>query len=99
MPISGSSSVVPIPNYTVPSTGTELPTFNFIAGWVLMITILVFISKNRFGYVIIYYSLLLMIIIILVTEYQQIAPLLANIQTIGQFNTSSSSTQSTTTNV
>jgi hypothetical protein len=88
MPISGSNATV-LPASTVSTVtpnDTELPTFNFIASWVVLITILVLASKSRIGYVIIYYSLLLMILIILLTEYQTFVPYLNNLQTIGQFD-------------
>jgi hypothetical protein len=90
MPISGSNAVTPLPPGTSgeASNDTELPTFNFIASWVLLIGILVLVSKSRIGYVIIYYSLLLMILLILLTEYQTFVPYLNNIQTIGQFDAS-----------
>lgn len=80
------------PTVTAPPSGSDalLPTFQFVAGWVLLITFLVFVSKSRLGYVIIYYSLVLIILFILVTEYQQITPYINAIQTIGQFNTSKS---------
>jgi type IV secretory pathway VirB3-like protein len=90
MPISGSNATAtttPITDGNT-STDTELPTFNFIASWVLLIGILVLVSKSRIGYVIIYYSLLLMILLILLTEYQTFVPYLNNIQTIGQFDQS-----------
>jgi hypothetical protein len=92
MPISNSSSAQNINTNTSVSSDPELPTFNFIAGWILLITILVFASKSRIGYVIIYYSLLLMILFILLTEYQQISPLLDSIQTVGQFNSTQEKT-------
>lgn len=59
-------------------------TYAFLAGWVLLIVILMFVNRSRLGHVIIYYSLLLIILFILVTEYQQIAPLIGGIETIGQ---------------
>jgi type IV secretory pathway VirB3-like protein len=71
-----------------PIVDTELPTFQFIVGWVLLFTILIFISRTRLGYVAIYYSLLMMILIILVTEYRVITPYLNAIQSIGSFNAS-----------
>lgn len=70
---------------SVPSSDKEEPTYKFVAGWILLIVLLTFAAKTRVGYVIIYYSLMLIILLILVTEYQQIAPLL-NVQTIGMFN-------------
>jgi len=92
MPITNSSSAQSINTNTNVSSDPELPTFNFIAGWILLITILVFTSKSRIGYVLIYYSLLLMILFILLTEYQQLAPLLDSIQTVGQFNSTQEKT-------
>lgn len=72
---------------TTPSSAdTELPSYQFIAGWILLFVILTFVNKTRLGHVAIYYSLLLMILLILVTEYQQIVPILNSISTIGQFN-------------
>ncbi len=67
------------------ATDAELPTYRFVAGWLLIIVILVAANKTRLGHVIIYYALLLMILLILVTEYQQISPLL-QVQSIGQLN-------------
>lgn len=73
---------------TTPSSAdTELPSYQFVAGWILLFVILTFVNKTRIGHVIIYYSLLLIILLILVTEYQQIVPILNSIQTIGMFNT------------
>lgn len=72
---------------SVPSGDKEEPTYKFVAGWILLIVLLTVAAKTRVGYVIIYYSLMLIILLILVTEYQQIAPLL-NVQTIGVFNSS-----------
>jgi hypothetical protein len=63
-------------------------TYRFVAGWTLLITIMLLANKNRLGHVIIYYSLLLMIIFILVAEYKQIAPLL-NPMTISELNAAS----------
>lgn len=63
---------------------TQTNTFNFVMGWILLITILVFANKSRLGHVIIYYSLLLIILLILVTEYAQLAPLLTSIETVGE---------------
>jgi hypothetical protein len=90
MPIIGSNAASTLPPGTKgeASSDTELPTFNFIASWAVLITILVLASKSRIGYVIIYYSLLMMILIILLTEYQTFVPYLNNIQTIGQFDAS-----------
>jgi hypothetical protein len=87
-----------VPLSLIPVTGSGVPTvtaapdnegvtFQFVAGWILLITILVFANKSRLGHVIIYYSLLLIILLILVSEYQQIVPLLNAIQTVGEFNT------------
>ena len=83
IPITGSGS----------GTGTgpvvidnEAATFQFVAGWILLITVLVFANKSRLGHVIIYYSLLLMILFVLVTEYMQIVPLLNAASSIGDFN-------------
>lgn len=73
----------------VPTGDPMLSTFQFVVGWLLLITILVFANKSRVGHVIIYYSLILIILLILVTEYTQIVPYLNAIQTIGQFNPSS----------
>lgn len=64
-------------------------TYQFIAGWVLMIILLVTINKTKLGHVIVYYALLLMILFLVVTEYGQLAPLLNNIQSIGQFDAAS----------
>jgi hypothetical protein len=69
-----------------PAPGSTASTFQFIAGWLLLIVILTFINKSRVGHVIIYYSLLLIILLILVTEYTQLAPLLQGIQTIGELD-------------
>jgi hypothetical protein len=88
--------VTPLANKP-PSTGTPPPagppsvetqTYQFIAGWVLLFIILVFINKSRVGHVLIYYSLLLMILLVIVTEYAQIAPLLSSVQSISQFDAS-----------
>jgi hypothetical protein len=76
-------SVAPTPSPTV-----EAQTYQFIAGWVLLFILLIFINKSRVGHVLIYYSLLLMILLIVVTEYAQIAPLLNSVQSIGQFDAS-----------
>lgn len=65
---------------------TEENTYQFVAGWVVMIVVLVLINKSRIGHVIIYYSLLVILFFLLVTEYRQLGPLLANVQSIGQFN-------------
>ena len=69
------------------SSDTELPSYQFIAGWILLFVFLTFANKTRIGHVVIYYSLILIILLILVTEYQQIVPILNSIQTIGMFNT------------
>lgn len=65
-------------------------TYQFVLGWILIIAVLVLINKTRLGHVIIYYSLLLIILLILVTEYKQLAPLFAGIETIGEYNQISS---------
>lgn len=65
---------------------TTTATYNFVLGWILMITILALINKTRLGHVILYYSLLLCIFLVLVVEYKQIAPVLGSIKTIGEFN-------------
>ena len=90
MPIANSTASKPVAPVQNTSSDTELPTFQFVASWLVLLTILIFVSKSRVGYVIIYYSLLLMILLILVTEYQQIVPYF-NVQTIGQFNSSQGS--------
>lgn len=72
---------------------TELPTFQFIAGWLLLLLILYGISRTRVGYVAIYYVLLLAILFLLVTEYAVITPLLNSVQSLGQFNTSTTNIQ------
>ncbi len=54
----------------------ELPTYKFVASWILIIVILSLANRSRIGHVIIYYTLLLVILFILVTEYRQLAPLL-----------------------
>jgi hypothetical protein len=77
---------------TSPTTtgDNEAVTFQFVAGWILLIVLLTAAAQTRIGYVIIYYSLILMILLILVTEYQQIVPLL-NFETIGQLNAKNAS--------
>jgi ABC-type transport system involved in cytochrome bd biosynthesis fused ATPase/permease subunit len=65
-------------------TAIQKTTFTFIAGWILLILILVLANQSRLGHVIIYYSLLLMILFILVTEYQQLTPFFSGFETIGQ---------------
>ena len=61
-------------------------TYTFVAGWVLMIVLLIGLNKTAVGHVILYYLLLLMILFLVVTQYGQIAPLLNSIQGIGSFN-------------
>ena len=61
-------------------------TYTFVAGWILMIILLIGINKTALGHVILYYLLLLMILFLVVTQYAQIAPLLNSIQGIGDFN-------------
>lgn len=68
------------------STDAEALTWQFVAGWILFLAILKFISMNRLGYVAIYYSLLLLILLLIVSEYTQIVPLLNQVQSIGSFN-------------
>jgi len=84
--ITGATAPKAAPTNTPPSDSIG-KTYTFIVGWTLMLTLFVFLNKTRLGHVIIYYSLLLIILFILVTEYQQLAPLL-NIQTIGELNAS-----------
>ena len=78
----------PVTTTSVSSSDTELPSFQFIAGWMLLILALYGISRTRLGYAAIYYSLILIILLILVTEYSVLAPLLNSVQTTGQFNAS-----------
>ena len=68
----------------------EQKTFQFVASWILTITLLMLMSRSRVGYVIIYYALLLMILFLMVVEYKQIAPLLRGIESTGQFNAQNS---------
>lgn len=77
---------------------TEASTFQFLLGWVLLLIILFFINKSRLGHVIIYYSLLLLILFLIVVEYKQIAPILASVETIGQFNAGPGATAPTAKN-
>lgn len=70
---------------TPDAASIQASTFTFIAGWILLLALLVFANKTRLGHVILYYALLLIILFILLTEYQQLAPLL-NVGTIGQLN-------------
>jgi hypothetical protein len=65
----------------------ELPTYRFVASWILIFTLLVFANKSRIGHVIIYYTLLLAILFILVTEFRQIAPFLIP-TTVGELQNS-----------
>jgi len=58
--------------------------FKFVVGWGLMIALLTLLNKTRLGHVAIYYSLMLFILFILVTQYQKLAPLIANLPTIQQ---------------
>ncbi len=69
----------------------ELPTYKFVASWILIIVILSLANRSRIGHVIIYYTLLLVILFILVTEYRQLAPLLIP-QTIGELQQQSDKT-------
>lgn len=98
-PSQQSPTIVGTPLIKIPITGSgvtptggtvtidnETVSFQFVAGWILLITILVLANKSHIGHVIIYYSLCLMILLILVTEYQQIVPLLNAVQTIGEYN-------------
>jgi hypothetical protein len=96
-PIVGTPTPSPVvsglgpPTAGAASGGTptvEGQTYQFVAGWVLLFILLIFINKSRVGHVLIYYSLLLMILLIVVTEYAQIAPLLNSVQSIGQFDAS-----------
>jgi ABC-type transport system involved in cytochrome bd biosynthesis fused ATPase/permease subunit len=82
LPQSQSVAVATTPT----SADAELPSFQFIASWALLIAILVMANKTRIGHVLIYYSLLLMILFILVSEFRQVAPLLSGIMTIGEVN-------------
>lgn len=66
--------------------GNELPTYQFVAGWMLLILILMFINKTRLGHVIIYYGLMMLILTILIGEYKVLAPLIGGIQTVGQLS-------------
>lgn len=68
-------------------SGTQ-KTFTFVLSWVIAIALLTLLNRTRLGHVVIYYSLILFIFIILVSEYQQIAPLLSGIQSIGQLDAS-----------
>jgi hypothetical protein len=77
-------STIASSSVTVDKTTALNDTFKFVAGWILLITILMFANRTRLGHVIIYYTLILMILLILVTEYAQIAPMISGIQTIGQ---------------
>lgn len=81
-----AGQAVPGTAAAIPSSDKEAPTYQFIAGWILLIVILAAAAQTRIGYVIIYYSLMLMILLILVSEYQQIVPILNSVQTIGMFN-------------
>lgn len=72
-----------------PTVDNQYPTFQFVAGWVLFLTMLFFIGRTKLGYVAIYYSLILMILLILVAEYRQVAVLLSQVQTIGEFEAAS----------
>ena len=74
---------------TSTSGDPESATYQFIAGWILFIIILVFANKTRLGHVIIYYSLILIILLLLLIEYSEVVPLLNSVQTIGQFNQTS----------
>ena len=78
----------PLPGAVAPAPNVELKTFQFVAGWILLITLLVFANKTRLGHVILYYVLALLIIFILVTEYAQILPYL-NFQTPGELQNAS----------
>ena len=78
----------PLPGAVAPAPDVELKTFQFVAGWVLLITLLVFANRTRLGHVILYYTLALLILFILVTEYQQILPYL-NFQTPGELQNAS----------
>lgn len=88
MIVNSTATVVPLKTQTAP-TG-EMATFQFVAGWILLIVILIGANKTRVGHVILYYSLLLIILFILVTEYAQITPLLYSIQTVGDFSSAMS---------
>ena len=72
---------------TSSSSGSPLSSFGvWIAGWILLIVVLVLISKTRPGLVITYYVLWLSIILLLVTHSSDISNLFnqANI-TQGQY--------------
>lgn len=59
----------------------ELPTYQFVAGWIVLIVVLMFINKTRVGHVLIYYGLMMLILTVLVLEYKVLAPLVGGIQT------------------
>lgn len=61
---------------------TENNVFLFLLGWAVMIVLLMLMNKTRLGHVLIYYGLLLLIFFVLVTEYQQLAPLVSGLKSI-----------------
>lgn len=66
---------------TTASTDTEMNTYQWVIGGLIMIALLVFMSKTDAGYRIIYYSLVLMIVFLLITQYQFIAQALQYVGT------------------
>ena len=89
VPANGGGVTKTQPTTTTSTVDTEAVTYQFIAGWILFIILLVFANKTRLGHVIIYYSLVLIILLLLLIEYSSVVPLLNSVQTIGQFNQTS----------
>ncbi len=57
--------------------------YNQVAGFVLLMVLLMFANKTRLGHTIIYYSLLLLILSILLAEAPMYAALLGNLKFSG----------------
>lgn len=58
---------------------TKDPTFSWLLGWLLFIILLVLLSRNTLGHMIVYYGLLLVLIFLLVTQYKFIAATLGEV--------------------
>lgn len=66
---------------TSTTSDTEMSTYQWVIGAILVILLLAFMAKTESGRGIIYYSLILMIVFLLITQYQFIAQALAVVGT------------------
>lgn len=66
---------------TSTTSDTEMSTYQWVIGGILVILLLALMAKTESGRGIIYYSLILMIVFLLITQYQFIAQALAVVGT------------------